>query len=283
MLINENLTITGPGAGELTVSGDNASRVFDVAKGKRVALSGLTISHGAAGEGAGIQNYGTLTVSGSVLSGNVAAQDGGGICNQSTGTLTVSNSTLSGNRHNGISNGGALTVSGSTLSGNSGNFGGGIYNAYKATATVTGSTLSGNSADYGGGIWNNGTATISGSTLSGNSANDGGGIYNQSAGPLTVSGSTLSGNTAYAYGGGIDDYYGTLTVSGSTLSGNVAGWAGGGIYNSPYNTVTVKNSSSITGNTAPVGDGADVYNSNVLYLDSTSSIGILDGNPAVPI
>ena len=47
MLINENLTITGPGAGELTISGDNASRVFEVAKGKRVALSGLTISHGA--------------------------------------------------------------------------------------------------------------------------------------------------------------------------------------------------------------------------------------------
>jgi len=47
--------------------------------------------------------------------------------------------------------------------------------------------------------------------------------------------------------------------------------------------VTVKNSSSITGNTAPVGFGADVYNLGVLYLDSTSIIGILDGNPAVPI
>jgi hypothetical protein len=46
--------------------------------------------------------------------------------------------------------------------------------------------------------------------------------------------------------------------------------------------VTVENSSSITGNTAP-GYGADVYNLGVLYLDSTSTLGVLDGNPAIPI
>jgi hypothetical protein len=48
-------------------------------------------------------------------------------------------------------------------------------------------------------------------------------------------------------------------------------------------TVTVKNSSSIAGNTAPAGFGADVYNLAVLYLDSTSTIGVLNGNPAMPI
>ena len=76
---------------------------------------------------------------------------------------------------------------------------------------------------------------------------------------------------------------GTLTVSGSTLSGNSASAGGGGIDNSRSGTVTVKNSSSITGNTAPVGFGADVDNLGVLYLDSTSTIGILDGKPAVRI
>jgi hypothetical protein len=48
-------------------------------------------------------------------------------------------------------------------------------------------------------------------------------------------------------------------------------------------TLTVKNVSIITGNTAPDGFGADVYNLGVLYLDSTSNIGIFDGNPWVPI
>jgi hypothetical protein len=67
------------------------------------------------------------------------------------------------------------------------------------------------------------------------------------------------------------------------VSGNVATSARGGIDTGVNGTVTVKNSSSITGNTAPLGFGADVYNQSVLYLDSTSAIGILDGNPAVPI
>jgi len=48
-------------------------------------------------------------------------------------------------------------------------------------------------------------------------------------------------------------------------------------------SVTVKNSSSISGNTAPVGFGADAYNLGVLDLDNTSTIGTLDGNPAVLI
>jgi hypothetical protein len=48
-----------------------------------------------------------------------------------------------------------------------------------------------------------------------------------------------------------------------------------------YGTVTVKNSSSITGNSAPVGFGADVYNQGVLYLDSSSKIGILNGTGTV--
>jgi ATP-dependent Zn protease len=85
-------------------------------------------------------------------------------------------------------------------------------------------------------------------------------------------------------GGGIYVYGGTVTVSGSTLSGNTAKYGGGGIDNqSNMGTVTVENSSTITGNTAHTGLGADVYNLGVLYLDSTSIIGILDGNPAVPI
>lgn len=42
----------------------------------------------------------------------------------------------------------------------------------------------------------------------------------------------------------------------------------------------VENTSSLTGNTAPAGFGADVYNLGLRYLDSTSIIDILVGNPA---
>jgi predicted outer membrane repeat protein len=273
------------------------------------------------GEGGAIFNSGTLTVTNCVISGNYASIGGGGIYN--AGTLTVNNnSVLSGNssskRGGGIYNyggsGGTVTVSNnSTLSGNHAAEGGAIWNDYSATVTLQqGSTLSGNSAFDGAGIFNEagtvnvstctfssnsasfeggaiynwggttlGTVTILNSTLSANSAVLAGGIYNSGGGKLTITGSMLSNNTATENGGGILDY-GWVTLSGSTLAGNSAGQKGGGIFIGG-GSVTVKNSSSITGNTAPAGYGADVYNLGVLYLDSTSTIGILDGNPARPI
>src|SRR5205814_2130110 len=101
-----------------------------------------------------------------------------------------------------------------------------------------------------------------------------------------------SGNAA-GFGGGLYNSGGTVTISNSVLSDNSAHQFGlygysGGIYNDAAGTVTVENSSSITRNTASGGgdDGAiaeDVFNLGVLYLDSTSTIGILDGNPATPI
>jgi hypothetical protein len=159
LAINKDLTISGPGASVIMVSGNHASRVFDIAATFTMSLSGLTIADGSvSGQafGGGISNSGTLTVTNCALNGNTSATlEGGGIYN--AGTLTVSGSTFSGNfgAGGGIFNGGQLTVTDSVLSGNStGTFslGGGIYNA--GTLPVSGSTLSGNSAGSGGGIFN---------------------------------------------------------------------------------------------------------------------------------
>jgi len=120
---------------------------------------------------------------------------------------------------------------------------------------------------------------VSGCTLSGNTATNGGGIYSAGS-AATVTGCTLSGNSA-TNGGGIYSDIGPLTVDSSTLTGNVASSKGGGIYGA--GATTVKNHSSITENTAAVGFGADFYNQRVLYLDSTSIVGTLDGNPSRPI
>jgi hypothetical protein len=337
LLIQKNLMIAGPGASQLTISGNQTSRAFELASKYQLNLSGLTISNGDGvfaagssyntnGKGGGIFNSGTLTVSNCVISGNSASIGGGGIFNQ--GTLTVSsNSVLTGNSSSkyggGIYNYGfsgvTVTVNNSTLSGNHAVDGGAIWNDYYAAVTLQGgSTLSGNSAFDGAGIFNrSGTVIVSSCTLSSNSASfEGGAIYNAAAnygvptgtvtiqqnstltdnsaaragaiynangGKLTIDGSTLSDNTATYTGGGILDY-GWLTVSGSNLTGNSADQAGGGIMlGASYATVTIKNNSSITGNTAPAGFGPDADNLGVLYLDSTSTIGILDGNPATPI
>ena len=45
-MISKNLTIQGPGANKLTVSGNDASRVFEIMGPANVAISGLTVANG---------------------------------------------------------------------------------------------------------------------------------------------------------------------------------------------------------------------------------------------
>jgi hypothetical protein len=171
--------------------------------------------------------------------------------------------------------------------------GAGIYNNGGAVA-ISNCLLYDNSTRNpnfnGGGIYNNGgTVTISNSTLSGNDAEfhylagggDGGGIYNN-GGTVTISNSTLFGNDAYYSGGGIYNNGGTVTVNNSGVIDNFDYGGGGGIYNTASGTVTVENSSGITGNLGGYSYGEDVYNLGVVYLDGTSTIAILNGNPVIP-
>src|SRR5262249_45409401 len=69
LALNKDLTIAGPGASVITVSGNHASRVFDVAAPETVVILGLTIADGRSLSGGGILNAGTLTASGLTLSG----------------------------------------------------------------------------------------------------------------------------------------------------------------------------------------------------------------------
>jgi hypothetical protein len=300
LLITKSLSITGPGETELTISGNHASRVFDLEQsGKnkthqfipQVSLSGMTISNASSILSAGaILNNGacSLTITNSILSNNSAGSqgqgDGGAIYN--VGTLTVNGCTLTGNYApsggGAIENLGTLTVSSSFITNNSasifGGGGGGIDNT--GTATLTATTLSGNSAGFGGGIENlSGTLTLNGCTLYGNSGGSyGGGIWVASGTTINLSGCTLADNSAYEGGAIFISYATTVTISGTVigpatvggilLPGNSASQGGGGIY-FEGGTLYVKNSSTITGNSAPAGSGADVYNLGTVYVDST--------------
>jgi predicted outer membrane repeat protein len=211
LLVQKNVTIQGPGAGLLTVSGGGHSRVFEVAAKDNVTLSGLTLSQGRSGNGlgGGILNNGTLTVSGCTFSGNVVDGDGGAICNDAT--MTVNGCTFSGNSAGDIGQGGAIynlgaaTVTSSTFTGNNALDGGAIYNealggVYTGKITISGSTFSNNSAsgNFTGVIYNYlGSMTLSGCTLSNNTDFV---VFNytsgNTAGPLTINNCTFSGNTA---------------------------------------------------------------------------------------
>lgn len=102
LTVSNDLTVQGPSAGLLAISGNRASRVFEIAAGMSVTLDQLTLKDGYhPTQGGGIYNAGTLTITDCVLTGNTAGtlqsgSVGGAIAN--TGTLTIAGSALSGNR-----------------------------------------------------------------------------------------------------------------------------------------------------------------------------------------
>ena len=204
-VITTEITIQGNGAGIRRDSSAPEFRILAVdADGDltlvNVRVSGGVVSGGEGSDSGGIDNFGTLTLTNSTVSGNTAGDDGGGISNSNNGTVTLTNSTVSGNtagdNGGGINNNGTMTLTNSTASGNTAQFGGGIDN--DGTMTLTNSTVSGNAASIdGGGIDNFGTVTLTNSTASGNLAGSrGGGISNSATGIVMLVQSLLSGNTA---------------------------------------------------------------------------------------
>jgi predicted outer membrane repeat protein len=235
------LTIAGNGASETTISGGESVEPFDIPAGTaEVTIENLTIEDGSnVSNGGAIENDGTLTVTGSTFSANMAGSGGGGIENgdEGTGVLTLTDDTFSGNSSgsNGgaIENDGTLTVTASNFSDNTSANGGAIGNAsgFTETGTVTASTFSGNTAAGNGGAIDNGdegtgVLTVTASIFSGNSSGfNGGAIDNgdySGTGTTTVTTSTFSGNSASNHGGAIDNGdqlgNGTLIVTASTFS-----------------------------------------------------------------
>jgi polymorphic membrane protein len=211
LLVDKSITISGPGADSLTVDGNATSRVYEIASGESVTISGLTVTGGSASgtypnnSGAGIYiDHASLVLDSCKINGNTATQWGGGVYSD------------------------------------------GNFKGPNAMVVVTNSTLNSNIAEEsGGGVYNDGAFAgyahleITNSTVSGNSAvEDGGGIYNAgNAGESTleVGNSTFSGNSAQLSGGGIYNYgpfgIATVQIREATFADNIAQSSGGGIYN----------------------------------------------------
>jgi hypothetical protein len=248
------VNIVGPGANQLTISGDDdmsMGTVLSVSSGAQLFLDGLTISAGYqnSGSGGGINNQGTLNVLDSAISGNVAANGASGAGISSSGTLSLTDSTVSGNQitygsgsGGGIYSSGTLTLIESTVANNSLSFqstggGGGIFIS-SGSATLTASTVSGNSAPQlcpggpsciggsGGGIYNGGTLTATNSIVAGNTAgndNDAVGAFEAaSADNLIGDGSGTSGITNGADGN-------MVGTSGTPVNAMVSGLLGNAI------------------------------------------------------
>lgn len=193
------ISINGPGADKLAISGGNTTRIFSVSSA--ASITGLTLRNGLANvsalRGGAIFNTGSLMLDSVALKSNVAFDGGGAIYNESasaaTGQLIVRNSEISGNSisdPSGIGGGAILSTS------TAGNF---------ASVTIVNSTISGNNANA------NSTGMV------------GGGIYFAS-GALRIFNSTVAANRAGAAGGDIHQASvanTSLTIRNSIVSGGL--------------------------------------------------------------
>lgn len=260
MNITDSVTIDGPGAAVLTVSGNNASRIFYLYNSQDtpidVTISGLTLTAGADDEGGAVKAMGeALELDEMVITENRAANLGGGVYFSANyveaagmfGQLTITDSEISDN-DTGVGggvfvdrSGDVLLISNTTISGNYAEGGGGGIFLYSTSSTVTieDSRIVDNTANYGagGGIYlydtDGGDVEIVRSTISGNSAGgEGGGIYLYDLDDdFVIDSSTISGNDSGAAGGGIAMNNGMfyLSIVNSTISGNYANDVGGGL------------------------------------------------------
>lgn len=289
LLISDDLTITGLGAGLLTLDGNGDSRIFNIDDGDKntnitVEISGLTLTNGFAELGAAILNYETLSLSDSIVSENVASSVGGGIYHL----------------------GALLTITDTLFADNTAAYGGGIYNVTQ-DLIISGSTFFRNTAsEQGGGIYTlQGVSryaahtlqaelyypilfqpyirsldyqfnliTITGTSFSENSANEGGALYSSYISPpdydlgwcgnTSISSSVLNGAFQSV---NTDRSRSEFTISDCTFTANTADH-GGAIYN--YKGQITITDSLIIANTAL--NGAGIYHCSGVFTISNSSI-----------
>lgn len=194
LLLDKSLTIAGPGATVLAISGNQQSRIFRIPPGKTVTISGLTVRDGKAADGADVD----ASAGGSGEGG--LGQSGGAVFNE--GTLTMAACRLT---NNAAGAGGDRSGSGTDKAGDGGD-GGAIFSS--GTLTLTDCALAGNRAGAGGGKFN--AAGVSGNGGSG-------GAIHVSAGQFELQRCTVDQNEGGAAG------------LGNSSSTTVRGGDGGGI------------------------------------------------------
>ena len=217
IVIAKDLTIAGPSAANVAISGNHTSRIFNITAGT-VAISNLSLINGTA--------KGADGTGGSDAEINGKPGIGGAVLNQ--GTLSFERCTFTGNTAIG-----GTGASGALFSGGNGGDGQGGAIANQNTLSLVACTLAANSAIGG-------TSGIGGFEIQFSAAGgmgSGGALYNAYAATLSLTNCTITDNTARepmlsyrppfghggadGQGGGVANL-GTLTIAHSTLANNRA-------------------------------------------------------------
>jgi fibronectin-binding autotransporter adhesin len=252
LVISKNVTLVGPGARVLAVSGNNAGRVIFISRNIAATVSGLTIRDGLispdidpnSSQGGGIYNDGNLTLIQCKITANrveAPAPTGNAIPHQANGA--------------------------------------GIVNYIASTLTMRECEISYNVAHannaFGCGIYNVGTATLTNCTISNNQIELIGNFPDgRGAGIRNVRFGSFGGANPY-------NQYGlaTLRLINSTVTNNGigTGGTGAGIQRS-FDAPTYLRNTIVAGNTAP--DRPDVSSeggAGVFNSEGHNLIGIIDG------
>nr|WP_256346883.1 Ig-like domain-containing protein [Pseudomonas gingeri] len=288
LVVTKNLTIEGDldhnGTPDVTISGQYKTQVIQISSGVTATLDGLIITKGlAAGNGgnggngtaaanllgAGISNFGNLTLNNVSVTANAASGGGGGggVAGGDVGGAGGGGGAVGGGTggHGGITGAGTGVYAGGVGSTNQGGTGGG----YRTMGGLGGSTSggAGSTAIYGytngaaGGTAVSGALSIGGggggsgwNGAGGKGGSAAGGIYNASGATLTIVGtSAITGNIGAGGGGG----GGSASGSGTTFNGGDGGLGVGAIWNKGTVLITAANFAALGGsaNTGASGNG----------------------------
>ena len=238
--VRKSVSIIGPGADQLTISGDNAQRVFSIDDGtsgvdQNVVITGLAVTNGFAqggnftGDGAGIRNSERLTLEDCVVAANQSTNVNGGVYNR--GHLSMARCEVRDNIGPfgaGIRNiGGTAVVRDSLITGNYASaFGGGIDVCYGSLELLN-SEVVGNEAGRGGGMGIGGCpptdVLIRDTLIAENKAPLGAGVLNNQN--VEIIATTIADNT----GPGLQQQAtsAVATIERSTIAANREGILGG--------------------------------------------------------
>ena len=236
--VDRDLTINAADRANVSVSGANQTNVFVIAEGATATITSLTVEDAVAKIGAGVANYGTLSLVDVSISGTKATSEadepfadkilteGVGAAIYNAGTLSVDGGSFANNVstfHGGaIYSVGSLAIKNATFEGNVSEYYGGAIYVQDGTATIDSSVFKGNKAQYGGAVATMVSLKAANSIFTENIGTLGGALY--AWGPnasIEATQSTLIANVA-EQGGAIYVADAALTLKNSIVATNEA-------------------------------------------------------------